>query len=162
MALFPREDVERDIAPLPQSMARIAMDSGGQPQSGQHGAAPGLVLIPGEGGDNLLRGALLQLLHEADDSLGRFRFNQQVKVLRHQHPADQEEAGFLAELTQRLDKGPAKALTREEPAAAIGAGGNELQLAGLEMASIDRHERNIGGRGQGREWSESQSWARSG
>ena len=60
MALFPREDIERDIAPLPQSMARIAVDGGRQSQSRQQGAASGLVLIPGEGGDNLLRGSLLQ------------------------------------------------------------------------------------------------------
>ena len=91
---------------------------------------------------------LLQILHEVDNSLGGFRFDQQMEVLRHQDPADQEEAGFLTELAEGLDKSSAKALTREEAATAISAGGNELQLAGLEMASIDRHNRDIGGYGQ--------------
>jgi len=63
-----------------------------------------------------------------------------------------------AELAQRLDKGPTETLTRKEPAAAIGAGSDKLQLAGLKMASIDRHKRKIGGHGRLRE---SQSWARS-
>ena len=61
-------------------------------------------------------------------------------------------------LRQRLDEDSAKALTRKQPAAAIGAGGDELQMARLKMASIDRHTRNIGGFGQSRE---SQSCARS-
>jgi hypothetical protein len=38
-------------------------------------------------------------------------------VLRHQHPADEQEPGFLAELAQRLDKSPAEALTRKQPGA---------------------------------------------
>jgi hypothetical protein len=48
-------------------------------------------------------------------------------------------------------------LARKQPVAAIGAGGDKLQLAGLKMASINRHPWNIGGYGERRE---SQSWAR--
>ena len=68
-----------------------------------------------------------------------------MKVLRHQHPADHQKPGFLAELAQRLDKDPAEALIRKQPAAAIGAGGDKLQLAGLKMASVDRHTWGIHG-----------------
>jgi hypothetical protein len=74
-----------------------------------------------------------------------------MKVLGHQHPADREESGLIAELAQRLNKGPAEALAGKQPAATIGAGGDKLQLATLKMASIDRHSRNIGGSGQSRE-----------
>jgi hypothetical protein len=42
-----------------------------------------MVLIPGEGGDNLLCGSLLQLLHEADGGFGGLGLNEQVKVLGH-------------------------------------------------------------------------------
>jgi hypothetical protein len=117
-----------------------------------------MVLIPGQGGDNLLRRPLFEFLHEANHGFGGLGSDQQVKVIGHQHPADQQESGFLAELAQRLDENPAGALTRKQPTAAIGAGGDELQLARLQMASIDRHTRNIGGFGQSRE---SQSCARS-
>ena len=66
-------------------------------------------------------------------------------MARHQHPADHQEPGFLAELAQSLDKDPTEALTRKQPAAAGGAGGDKLQLAGLKMTFIDRPARNIGG-----------------
>ena len=79
-------------------------------------------------------------------------------MARHQYPADHQEPGFLAELAQRLDKDPAEALARKQPVAAIGAGGDKLQLAGLKMASVDRHTGDIGGHGDSRE---SQSCARS-
>ena len=39
------------------------------------------------------------------------------------------------------------ALFMNPPAAAIGAGGDKLQRAGLKIASIDRHTGNIGGHG---------------
>ena len=120
--------------------------------------APRIVSVRVEGGDDLLGRALLQFPHEADGVGGRLGADQQMKVLRHQHPADHQEPGFLAELAQRLDKNPTEALASKQPAAAIGAGGDKLQLAGLKMASVDRHTWDIGGHGDSRE---SQSWARS-
>ena len=81
--LFLRKNVKRDIAPLPQAMVGIAVDGGGESQPDQQGSAPGCVLIPGEGGDDLLGRSLLQFLHEADSSLGGFGFYQQMKVLGH-------------------------------------------------------------------------------
>ena len=134
------------------------MDGRRQSQSGQQGVAAGMILLPGQGGDNLLGGALLEFLQEAHGSFGGLGSDQQVKVLGHEHPADQKESGFLADLPQSLDKSPAEALTRKEAAAAIGAGGDELHLPTLEMASVDGHTKNIGGHGPKRE---SQSWARS-
>ena len=59
---------------------------------------------------------------------------------------------------QDLTERPQEALASKQPAAAIGAGGNKLQLAGRKMASIDWHTRNIGRQGERRE---SQRWARS-
>ena len=82
-ALFFRENVEGDIAPLPEAMIRIAVDGGGESEPGQHRAAPGLMLIPGEGGDNLLGGSLLQFRHEADDFRGGFGSDEKVKVVGH-------------------------------------------------------------------------------
>ena len=84
---------------------------------------------------DLRGGALLPFLHEADGSLGGLGPNQQVKVLGHEHPSQQEESRFLAELAQSLDPGPAEALTPQEPGAAISAGGYKLQLARLETAT---------------------------
>jgi hypothetical protein len=111
----------------------------------------GIVLIPGKRGENLLCRSLLELLPEADGGCGGLGSNLEVKVTGHQHPADQEDSGLLAELAQRLNQGPAEALAGKEPAATIGACGDKLPLAGLKMASVDRHERNIGGRGPKRE-----------
>jgi hypothetical protein len=97
----------------------------------------GIVLIPGKRGENLLCRSLLELLHEVDGGCGGLGSNQEVKVIGHRHPADQEESGLLAELAQRLNQGPAEALAGKEPAATIGACGDKLQLAGLKMASLD-------------------------
>ena len=52
------------------------MDGGRQSQPVQQGAAVGMVSIPGEGGDNLLRGPLLEFPHETDGSCGGFGFDQ--------------------------------------------------------------------------------------
>jgi hypothetical protein len=60
-------------------------------------------------------------------------------VLGHEDPADQEKPDFLAELAQHLDKDPTETLTRKQPAAAIGASSDKLQLARLEMASVNGH-----------------------
>jgi hypothetical protein len=43
------------------------------------------------------------------------------------------------------------ALFMNPPAAAIGAGGDKLQLAGLKVASVDLHSWTIGGPGERRE-----------
>jgi hypothetical protein len=45
-----------------------------------------------------LRGSFLQLLHEAAGALSRFGLDQQVKVLWHQNPADQQKARLLSKL----------------------------------------------------------------
>jgi hypothetical protein len=63
----------------------------------------------------------------------------------HQNPADQKRSGFLAELAQGLDKGPTEAPASEQASSAIGAGGDKLELAGLEMASVDGQVNDIGG-----------------
>jgi hypothetical protein len=98
-----------------------------------------MVLIPRQGGDNLLRRTLLQFLHEADGSFGRFGSNQEMKVIGHKDPAHQPKSGFLPPLAKNVDKRRAESLATEEPITAIGTRGDELQLSTLEMASIDWH-----------------------
>jgi hypothetical protein len=101
----------------------------------------GLVLIAREGGDNLLCGPLLQFAHKADGLPSGLGLNQQMKVLGHQNPTQQEKLGFLTKLAKRLYECPAETLTREEPAAAVSARGDELQLARREMTSVNGHTR---------------------
>jgi hypothetical protein len=156
--LFMREDVEWHIAPLPKPIMGVSVDGGREAQPGQQGATSGIALIAGQGGNNLLRLPLLQFLHEADDGFGRFGSNQQVKVIGHQNPAIQKEPGFRPKLAPDRDKHPTESLASKEAAAAVGAGGDELQLAALEMASISWHHNSIGRREGKRE---SQSCARS-
>jgi hypothetical protein len=48
--------------------------------------------------DNLLRGPFLELLHEAAGALGRFGLDQQVKVLWHQNPANEQKTRLLPKL----------------------------------------------------------------
>ena len=80
---------------------------------------------------------------------------QQVKVIGHQNPTIQKKSGFFPKLSQDLDKHPAEGLASKEATAAIGACGDELQLAALERASVDEHYNSIGRREGKRE---SQSW----
>ena len=110
-----------------------------------------MLWIPHQGGDNLRRGSLLEFPDDADGCLGGFRFNEQVKVLGHQHPAQEEQAAFLADLAQRLNKRTAEMLAGEEPVTPVGAGGDELQLAGWEMTSANGHMTDMGRLGQKRE-----------
>jgi hypothetical protein len=49
------------------------------------------VSVPVEGGDNLLGGALLHFPQEAGGGCGGLGSNQEVKVLGHQHPAEEME-----------------------------------------------------------------------
>ena len=127
------------------------MNSWGQSQSGQQGAATGMLLIPEEGGDNLLRRSFLEFPDDADGFLRGLRLNEQVEVFGHQYPAQEEKAGFLANLAQSFDERPAETLAREEPVTPIGAGGDELHLAMWKMPSVNRHMTDIGGGGQERE-----------
>ncbi len=103
-ASFFRIHIEGNKAPLAHAIARIAVDGGWQSQSGQHRAAPEMVAIPNERRDNPLGRSLLQLLHEAAGVLGRLGLDQQVKVLRHQDPADQQEGHLREELAQDVHK----------------------------------------------------------
>jgi len=119
------------------------VDGWGKSQPRQQIATPGMVLIPRQGGDNLLRRTLLQFLHEADGGFSSFGSNQQMKVIRQKDPADQRKSGFLPQLAQNVDKRRAESLASEETTAPIGARRDELQLSTLEMASIDGHDDSI-------------------
>ena len=97
--------------------------------------------MAGEGGDDLLCRALLQFLHEADRGFRRVGTNQPVKMLGHQHPADEKEPRFLPELAQRVDEDGAESLASKQAVATIGAGGEELQFPPREVASTHGHAR---------------------
>lgn len=57
--------------------------------------------------------------------------------------ADRQETGLFPETAQDFDSVPAKAVHLKERRAAARAGGNKLQLAGLIVASVDRHHEGI-------------------
>jgi len=52
---------------------------------------------------------------------------------------------------EHLEKHPTEALAGKQPAAAVGAGGDKLQLAGLKMAPVNRDRWNVGGAGESRD-----------
>jgi len=80
---FLREDVERDVTPLPQTMIGITVDSGREPQPRQQSAAAGMILIPRQGGDDLLRRPLFKFLHEANHGFGGLWSDKKMEVLGH-------------------------------------------------------------------------------
>lgn len=96
--LFMREDIERNITPLPQPMIGITVDGGREPQPRQQRATAGMVLIPLQGSDNLLRRPFLQFLHEAHRGFGGLGSNQQVEVIGHEDPAIQKKSSFPPKL----------------------------------------------------------------
>jgi hypothetical protein len=51
-----------------------------------------------------LGNSLLQFLHETTGSLSGLGLDQQMEVLWHEHPPDEEETRFLPNLPQDLDK----------------------------------------------------------
>ena len=83
---------------LPDTIARVAVNGGRRAQAGQHPAAPGMRLILSQDRDNPLRGSFLQLLPEAAGALSRLGLDQEVKVLWHQNPADEQKTRRNAEL----------------------------------------------------------------
>ncbi len=109
-------------------------------------------------GNDPLGGSLLQFLHEAAGSLGGHRLDQQVEVLRHEQPADEEETCLLPNLPQDLDKSAAEAVAVRELKAAVSIGCDKLHFAGLKMASIDGHEPRMSAK-QRKGVTESQSFA---
>ena len=137
--LLMREHVERDITALPDAIIGITVETGRQAQPSQHGATARIILMAGEGGDDLLCRALLQFLPEADGGFRRVGTNQKVKMIGHQHSADEKESRFLPQLAQRVDKDGAESLASKQAVATIGTRRNELQLPTLEMTPINWH-----------------------
>ena len=76
-------------------------------------------------------------------------------MIGHEDPAVQKKSRFLPQFAQNGDEVPAESRASKKAIATISAGRDELQLARLELAPIDRHKTNIGGNEQSRE---SQSW----
>jgi len=60
-----------------------------------------------------------RLLQNGTRALGGLGLDQEVNVLRHQNPADQQEALFLSELAQNIHKHAAEAGTVKDLQAAV-------------------------------------------
>jgi len=116
------------------------VDGGQQAQPGQHLRAPGKALILGKRGKDALGRTLLKFLHEAAGVRGRFRLDAQVKMVRHEGPADKQKAHLDAKLPEDFDKGPAEPITLKKLGAATSAAGEELQLSVRKRAFGDRHD----------------------
>ena len=63
-----------------------------------------MLLVVTKSRKDTLGGPLLRFLHEAAGSLGGRGLDQQMEVLRHEHPSDQQECGLLPELPQDFNK----------------------------------------------------------
>src|ERR1035437_7853523 len=62
-----------------------------------------------------------------------------MKMLGHEHPADQQEMPFLPHFLKALDETATESVGDEECRATIGAAGDELQLTGIVDALVERH-----------------------
>ena len=64
---------------------------------------------------------------------------EQMEVIGHQHPADEQEFHLLPQPLEPSDKAAAKTLGEEKGRAPIGAGGDKLQFSGAVKALVERH-----------------------
>jgi hypothetical protein len=65
---------------------------------------------------------------------GRFKLDEQVKMLRHKHLADKQKAHLNAKLPEAFDKAPAEPITLKKFGTVMGAADGELQQSGGKMA----------------------------
>src|SRR2546422_3600615 len=106
------------------------------------------MLILGKRRKDALGRALLEFLHDPAGALGGFRLDQQVKMVRHEDPTDQQKSHLGAKPPEDLNEDPAQrraalcashAVTLEESRTAISAAGEELKLPRCKMALEGRH-----------------------
>ena len=83
---------------------------------------------------------LFQFLHDQAGALGGVGPEEEVKMVRHQNPADQSKAHLAPKVAEDLDKVMAETLAVKEPGAAIGAAGEKLRFARGIMAFEGGHE----------------------
>jgi hypothetical protein len=86
--------------------------------------------------------ALLKFLHEAAGARGRFRLDEQVKMVRPKDPADKQKAHLCATRPEDFDKAPAEPIPLKKLGAAISAAGEELQLSERNMVFGGGHDQH--------------------
>ena len=83
--------------------------------------------------------ALHRIVVHVIQFLPAFLFVEDVEVIRHQHPTEEQEFQLLAHFLDPLNKTTAKPLGEEEGRPPIGTGGDELQLPRAVSALVEWH-----------------------
>src|SRR5208337_4378936 len=104
------------------------MHGGWQAQADEHFAAPRILQVFSKRLKDSFGRLLFQPLQDEGGGLGGLRLEQQMEMVRHQHPADEQKIQLLTHLLEPLDKTVAKTLGEKNGRTAVGAGGDKLQL----------------------------------
>src|SRR6266568_978671 len=138
-ALLVGEDVPGIIPPLPDPILRLVMDCFGQAKARQHLLAPSMAGVAAQGSEKAIGGTLFELLKDARGGRGRPGLDEQVEVIRYQHPSQEPESELTSQAVQDVHKCRAAALAVEHRRPPIGAGSYKLQLARVEDAVVAGH-----------------------
>jgi hypothetical protein len=85
------------------------MDRGWQTEAGQHLTAPRIVQVLPKHFEDAFGCFLFEFLNDQWRRFGGLRFQQQMEVLGHQDPADQQAVHLLPDIFQALDEVVAEA-----------------------------------------------------
>jgi hypothetical protein len=138
-ALLVGEEVHGIIPPLPDPLPRLVMDCFGQTKTRQHLLAPSVAGVAAQGSENPTGRTRFELLKDARGGRGRPGLNEQVEVIRHQHPSQQAEPELTSQTVQHVHKCRAAALAVEHRRPPIGAGSYKSQLVRVEDAVVTGH-----------------------
>ncbi len=133
-------NIKRVESPLPDPIARFIVHRRRQPYPRERLPARVKPPIFAERRDDLECRSSLRFLHDPAGAVCGFGFDQKVKMLRHQHPADQKESHLGAKPLQNFHEVFAQAVALKKLRPAIGAARDELQLSRMKVASIKRHD----------------------
>jgi len=122
--------------PLPHSKVGSIMHGRGQAESGEHFATPRILRVVLERGQDADGRLLFQLLYDQCGGIGGVSAQQDMKMFRHEHPTDQSEFHFSAQLPKHIDEMMGQAFTAKQLGASINAGGDKLQMARCIMAMV--------------------------
>lgn len=110
-----------------------------QSQFLQYPRAPGMAAIASKMKQGEFCGTLLKALDDLR-RIGRFGGPQeQVEVLRHQHPAEEAEILLPTQIPEGLDEVTAKTLGVKQSGTAVGAGGKKMRVIQPIKVALARH-----------------------
>lgn len=112
----------------------MIVDGGRQAQAGEHLRTPAVTRVLSECFENPRCRALLNLLHDLAGGGSGLGPDQQVKVVRHQNPADPSEVKLGPDGLEGRHECAAKSRAQKERRTAASARGDKLQLARGEIA----------------------------